>query len=455
MKSVITILVVVVIVGGVAFGLYYLSAKKKAAKATPKPKIVQVKPEWGPLKESVTSTGSVASNLDVEIKCKASGQVISLPFDVSDSVKKGDLVVELDPVDEQRNVDQARVSLSASKAKLAQAQQNLAIAESDLESARKKADVNLEIALAKAADERAKAGRMKQLYEQKLAGQEEYETAETSALNAESAAKTAQLQKDDLKTTEKALELKRQDVLLAKTNVESSQINETVAEQRLQDTKVYAPIDGVVTSRAVQTGQIISSGISNTGGGTTILTLSDLTRLFVLASVDESDIGGVTVGQKAEITADAYPGKTFEGAVERVAPMGVSVSNVVTFEVRIEVTGENKSLLKPEMTANVVIIIQDKQNVLNIPVEGVTKAKGKNMVTVLKPDGTSESREVQVGINDGVNVEIVSSLTENDIVLVNETTGNSQWSSRGGNANPGANRPVTPMGLMGGRPGGH
>ena len=148
----------------------------------------------------------------------------------------------------------------------------------------------------------------------------------------------------DIKAHE--LELKRQDVRLSMAQIETDKIDFSLAEQRLKDTKVFSPINGVVSERNVQSGQIISSGISNVGGGTLVMVLSDLTRLFILASVDESDIGKVKLGQKVVITADSFPGKRFFGKIERIATKGVNISNVVTFEVKIEVQGTDKQLLK-------------------------------------------------------------------------------------------------------------
>lgn len=413
------------------------------------PRIIEVQAERGPLRLAVSSTGRVASNLDVEIKCKASGEVISLPFDISDVVKVDDLVVELDPVDEQRNVSKADVSLSASKARLIQSEQNLRIAIDNLGNAHKFADVNLESAQIRADDARAKADRMKELYDRKLVGFEEYESAETTALRAERDVETARIQLEELEIDEAALELRRQDVVLAKADVQSAQISLSIARQRLEDTKVYAPIDGVVTARFVQSGQIISSGISNTSGGTPVLTLSDLSRLFVLASVDESDIGNVQAGQRAVITADAYPGRMFTGMIERVAQRGVNTSNVVTFEVRIEVTGKDKSMLKPEMTANVEIIIIEKEDALTLPVNAVSRIKGKHIVTVRNEDGSTEEREVEIGINNGERIEIISGLNEDDIVIIDMGAMHSQWSRGGGSQ--GSN----PMRLMGGSRGRH
>lgn len=408
----------------------------------------KIKAERGPMKLVVASTGRVVSNLDVEIKCKASGEVISLPYDVSDEVKKGSLLVELDPIDEQRNVQKSQVSLLAVQSRYEKTKLDLEIAQINLESNRRKAEINLETAKSRAQDERAKAERVKQLFAKKLASLEENETAETTAQTAEANLTSATIALEDINTDEQSLKLKKEDLKISKTDVESAKINLSIAEQRLTETKVFAPIDGVITERLVQTGQIISSGISNTGGGTKVMTISDLSRLFVLASVDESDIGEVREGMDVEITADAYQDKKFSGKVERIAQKGVNQSNVVTFEVRIEILSENKSLLKPEMTANVDIIAVSKDDVLSVPIGAVSREKGKQFVTVVKEDGTEEKREIQAGINDGENIEIISGLTEGETVLVKMS--GSQWSRENGPPGGAAN----PTRMMGVRPGG-
>jgi len=209
--------------------------------------------------------------------------------------------------------------------------------------------------------------------------------------------------------------------------VESDKIALSNAQQRLSETKVYAPISAVVSARNVQTGQIISSGISNVGGGTTILTLSDLSRLFVLAAVDESDIGKVAADQMARITVDAFPGMMFRGKVVRIATKGVSTSNVVTFEVKIEVLGRNKNLLKPEMTANIEIVAQEEENALLVPVTAVSRKKKIQVVNVQKPDGTIEERPVTVGISDGEKIIVTSGLSEGETVVIREGEAESRW----------------------------
>jgi len=134
------------------------------------------------------------------------------------------------------------------------------------------------------------------------------------------------------------------------------------------------------------------------------------------------------VGQNVQITADAFPGKVFSGKVVRIATTGVNASNVVTFEVKIEVTSSNKNLLKPQMTANVEIIEFSKQDAVTVPMLAIIRKQHKTFVTVVKPDGSNEDREVEIGINDGDNQEIVSGLSAGEQVLVHKNESNSAWS---------------------------
>jgi multidrug efflux pump subunit AcrA (membrane-fusion protein) len=147
----------------------------------------------------------------------------------------------------------------------------------------------------------------------------------------------------------------------------------------------------------------------------------------VLASVDESDIGKIKSGLDATITVDAFPELSFKGSVVRIATKGVNVSNVVTFEVKIEVLGKMKSLLKPEMTANIEIVADKDDDALLVPVEAVSRKKGQRFVTVRKPDGTDEERTVIVGISDGVNMAIVSGLDESDKIVIRGGEVDSRW----------------------------
>lgn len=431
------VLIAIAILAVAAGGVYLIWLRKPASAKDPA-ETATAKVERGAIRQTVNSTGSVIANFDVDIKCKAGGQVIKLPFDVSDTVKKGELIVELDPIDEQRNVALGQVTLRTSQSRLQQAKLDLKVQQETLATEKQRADAALLSAEAQSKDAASKAGREKYLLDQRLTSTEEYESANTAAVQAEANLQAARIRLDELKTLEHSIERKKQDVVLAEAEVQADQIALSNAEQRLTDTKVMAPMDGVVAARDIQVGQIISSGISNVGGGTTILTLSDLSRIFALADVDESDIGKVRVGQPVIVTVDAYPRVEFRGEAVRIATRGVNSSNVVTFEVKIEVTSGNKSLLKPEMTANVAIILAEKEDALLVPSEAITfnSKDGKREVTVVKTDGAHEDRPVEVGINDGAKAEIVSGLSESDTVLARKSEGESRWKQQQGGMGP-------------------
>jgi HlyD family secretion protein len=192
---------------------------------------------------------------------------------------------------------------------------------------------------------------------------------------------------------------------------------------------VLSPITGIVSLRHVQNGQIISSGISNIGGGTTLLTLSDLSRIFTVASVDEADIGMIRVGQDVLVTVDAHPDEKLLGKVVLVATRGVNVSNVVTFDVKIEIMDEKKHLLKPEMTTNVQVNVKKSVDVAMVPSESLKQVEEGYAVEVLRGDGLIEERKVTVGINDGFFAEIKSGVEKDEKVIMQRSEESSRWKS--------------------------
>jgi HlyD family secretion protein len=399
----------------------------------------------GTIVQSVDSTGTVASNNDVQIKVQASGVITQLgpkdrskQFDVSDTVKKNDLLIQIDPVDELRMVHEAQAQVDISKAKLEEARQNLVVAQQQLDQAHETADANLASAKAQLADDQAKAARRKILLQENLDTQEDYDTASDTAAQAKAAVDNAQVAIEQLKTQEYELQTKQQDVNLAVAQLESDQVALDEANQQLDYCTILAPMDGVITTLSIEKGTIISSATSVVGGSAAMV-LSDLSHIFILADVDESEIGSVADGQDVEITADAYPGKHFDGKVFRIATEGVNTSNVVTFEVKIEVVSKNKSLLLPNMTANVSIIQNRKEGILLVPISAVERKDHKEIVVVQHADGTTEDRPVDVGISDGTSDEITTGLTEGETVVLHRGPGDSRW-------NAGQGRGGTPFG---------
>jgi HlyD family secretion protein len=432
LKKTIIVLVILALAGAGAYA-WKARQEKPAAEAPDNSKIKVVR---GAIFQAVSSTGRVVSNLDVDIKCKASGEIITLPFDISQQVKKGDLLLEIDPVNQVRSVDLAKVQVSQSDAKLAQAKKNLEIAEQSLVTNRERAAALVKAAEIRAKDQRDKANRRQELLNQDLGSVEDYATVEMDAAQAENDLSAAHITTEELKLQEIGLDVKKQDIELAYAQLASDKISFAQANQTLIDTKVISPMDGVVSALNVQKGMIIASAITNVGGGSTVLTLSDLSRVFVLASVDESDIGKVALDQRVNVTADSFPGVVMHGKVVRIATRGVNVSNVVTFEVKIEVLGDEKKLLKPEMIAAVQIISAEKEDVLVVPTQAVTR-KGRHLqASVISDAGVTEDRKVEIGLTDGDHWEVVSGLNEGDTVLVKRDEAQSKWRADQAQRNP-------------------
>lgn len=434
MKKWFAIGLVVLLVGG---GTVWWKKKTSAAEAEAAAAVETAPSALGSIRQSVECTGRVVSNLDVEIKCKASGEIIDLPVDISDRVVKGDLLMEINPVDQLRNLQQSEASLAASQARLAQARANLAAAEKDLTASSARAQASVLSGEARAKDAAAKAQRDEMLLSQKHISVEEAETSRTTLLESQANLRSAQAELSSVDAQRAQLEATRQDIQLAEVQIQSDQAALELAKQRLTETKVLSPIDGVVSTRAVQIGQIISSGISNVGGGTAVMTVSDLSRMFILASVDESDIGNVVIGQATEVTVDAYSGERFGGTVQRIANKGTNLANVVTFEVKIEITSENKTVLKPEMTANVEIVTAEAENVVTVPIRALSRKGTDKFVTRVTGPGEAEEIPVKTGASDGVNIEIKEGLKDGDEVVLVRGGDDSEWQK----ANGGGPRP--------------
>jgi len=141
--------------------------------------------------------------------------------------------------------------------------------------------------------------------------------------------------------------MKEHEVELAAAEVIRRQIALDESKERLEETDIYAPISGVIIQKLVEEGQIISSGVSNVSGGTALAEIADMSRIFIIADVDETDIGDIREGQKVDVTADAFYGKIFKGKVLSIGPKGVVENSITIFKVKIEIKGQGKNILKP------------------------------------------------------------------------------------------------------------
>jgi len=221
----------------------------------------------------------------------------------------------------------------------------------------------------------------------------------------------------------------------AKLAVTSSQAAVFKAETNLGYATIYSTIDGVIVSRAVEEGQTVAASFSTP----TLFTIAnDLTKMRVIANVDEADIGQVIEGQRVTFTVDAYPNDEFSGKVVQVRLEATTTSNVVTYEVVIDAPNPDLKL-KPGLTANVNIYTLEENNVLMIPakamrfnpdpeiisqMDGITieeaakdGSQGKKTVWVKKGNVLSP-RNIKVGTSDDINIQILDGLSEGEDVVI-------------------------------------
>ncbi|HWR82565.1 MAG TPA: efflux RND transporter periplasmic adaptor subunit [Candidatus Deferrimicrobium sp.] len=309
---------------------------------------------------SVVSASGVVVPIDrVEIKSKASGLIEELPVEQGDIVAKGALICRLDQTTVKAEVEQAHADLDIAQAELRQAE-------------------NLN-------------SRRQQLFAGGLISQEELDQTELSLAQAKG-------------------KLIRVRTVLDQANT------------RLSETVVTSPIDGVILQKFVEVGQIISSGISNVGGGTAIADIADMTFVHVEAGVDEIDVGKVRIKQPARVVAEAFPEMTFSGEIIRIAPEAKVEQNVTLFDVVVQVEN-TQGLLKSGMNATVEITIARDEDVLLVPTVALSEPRGRDAnrkarQVSLKQGESFVPHEVEIGSSDEQQTVVVRGLQEGDTLGV-------------------------------------
>ena len=342
--------------------------------------------ERGDLVRAVTATGTVNPVVTVQVGTYVSGPIVKIYCDFNTEVKKGQICAKIDPRPYQVTVEQASASLANARAQLKKDQANL---------------------------------RYEQLtYERNQALMKDNVVTQDALDSARSAAEQAAAQ----------VELDRASIRQQEASLHAAQVN-------LGYTDIISPVDGTVVSRNVDVGQTVAASFQTP---TLFLIAQDLTRMQVDASVSESDVGPVRLGQSAEFTVDAFPHHPFPATVTQVRQAPVTVQNVVTYDVVLGVANP-ELLLKPGMTANAKIITAEEQNVLIVPLQALrfspNGGSGKGAREEHRHDDHKAElwilngktiRQIRVarGIDDGTSVEILSGdLKPGDRVVIDEMAG--------------------------------
>ena len=313
-----------------------------------------------------SATGAVEPINVVEVKSKASGQITQMPVETGTLVKPGDLIVQLDTRDVKNQYDQSMADVRAAEAKLQVS-----------ESQKKRSD---------------------DLFKARIITAQEQEASVLDYANAQAA------------------------LVRARTNLDLSQ-------QRLEDATVRAPISGTVIEKTVSLGQVITSGTSSLGGGTTLIKMADLNKVRVRALVTEADIGTIQPNMVATVTVDAYPDRPFRGTVEKIEPQAVVQQSVTMFPVLITISNV-EGLLKPGMNGEVSILIDRRDNVVAVPNDAIRNVR------------EAATAAAALGLNpDSVQAQIRTQMASMGGGGMNGGTGGRQGGGNGGAAPTGATTP--------------
>ncbi|MCH7857631.1 MAG: efflux RND transporter periplasmic adaptor subunit [Gemmatimonadetes bacterium] len=257
----------------------------------------------GDLRITAEATGSVEPIRTIEVTSKASGEVTRLYVDIGDKVELGGLIAEVDP--------------------------------RDVENAFNQADADLVVAQARLEISQAQLDRSIELLESGVISAQEHESRVLDFANSQA-------------------------------TLVRSQTNHQLAQLRLDDVIIRAPLAGTILEKNVEEGQVIQSASQNVSGGTTLVVMADLEFMQVRTLVDETDMGDIRAGMRATVTVEAYPRERFVGIVEKIEPQALVQQNVTMFPVIVQLDNDS-GLLRPGMNAEVEIELAEAIGVLLIP----------------------------------------------------------------------------------------
>jgi HlyD family secretion protein len=333
----------------------------------------------------------------VEVKSKANGIIKALLVDVGDTVKEGQILAELDKEDLQAQVREAKATLDGEEANFQAA--TAAEAKARIEAA------NPELEFARRDAERAQG-----LFQQKIASQQQLDDANRAY---EVSKNRQQLLEAIARSSGAQVDQARARVAAAKASLDR-------AEETLSYATIRAPFSGIVLTRPTEVGDAVSSILNLGSAATLIMTLGDVSSVYIKGDVDEADIGKASCGQRVRTKVESFPNESFEGVVKRIDPMGKELNNVTTFEVRVTISNP-QGKLRANMTANAEIVLEERNNVLLIPEAALVYDKDKNASVQVLDVRTKEGwRKVplKIGISNGQRTEVAQGISEGDKLVL-------------------------------------
>jgi len=359
------ILGVFVVLAAAASGAWFYAQSRGST-----PKFRTAKIERGPLTATVSATGTLNAVVTVQVGSQVSGQIKELFADFNSQVKRNQLVARIDPEIFQAKVAQVKAQLEAAKASVLNQRAAVEKARADV------ANAHAALAVARAqtakaqvavVDSRRDLGRKRDLKQRGFIAQADEDSAQAAYDSAIAQADSTKAQEDAqasmIRSAEAQLRVAEALLQTALANVGQQEAALRQAQVDLDHTEIRAPVDGVVVSRTVDVGQTVAASLQ----APTLFTIAqDLTDMQVDTNVDEADVGRIRVGLRATFTVDAFRGRTFSGEVMQVRKAPQTVQNVVTYNVVVSARNSDGRLL-PGMTANVRLVVDQKENILKVP----------------------------------------------------------------------------------------
>jgi len=359
MKKFVWIVVVIIVI--VILVLVLSKGKKEEASKNKFNGNDTVIAKLGDISIILDEVGEIKPVKEVNVKSKISGKIKKLYVEEGELIDEGDIIAEVEP-----DMQQAQT--------LSRIKSNLQTAEIELETAQKNFNSD------------------RKLYEKDFISDDEW-LASQNAL--------------------KKAEINYQSALEQYQLIQEIGITE-------ENLKITAPVSGTVIHKDVEEGEMVVSSESYSGG-TVILTIADLSKMIILAEINEIDIGKISISQPVDISIEAFPDADYKGKITHIAPMAkIGNNNIRVFDIKISIENLTPNL-KPGMSANVTIIGRTSKNVITVPIQAIFQDEnGNNIVYKVESDTLITPQIVKTGINDLEKVEIIEGIAAGDTISLKE-----------------------------------
>lgn len=347
-------LIILGVFAGTLFFLYNKSKQKPVVYRTAAPVVTTI------VKKAV-ATGSIVPRKEIEIKPQVSGVVHEVYADAGQVVKAGDLIAKVEIIPDLVTLNMAESRLKVAKIKVADAKKN--------------------------------CDRRRKLFKKGIISETEFQKYEVASDSA------------------------NEELTAARTNLQLIKKGIAKSMGAATNTLIRSTIDGMVLDVPVEEGNFVIE-TNNFNSGTTIATVADMGEMIFEGKVDESEVGKIRIGMDLILTVGAIENQTFDAALEYIAPKGVEEKGAIQFEIKAKIKLKPDTFLRAGYSANADIVLERRDNVLAVPESLLQFEEDKPFVEVMTSPQVFARKSIQVGLSDGINIEVVSGIDKDDKIKI-------------------------------------